>query len=184
LVPVLFTIYIQSVLKFKCKTPVPKIKELLHTLFYVWSNCWLCGVWFCLRHHVNSKNTLLCCLLLIIAFTDWISIYSVVQKVDSNSYVYISWTIHGMWMIYITLERGGPKFSNTTNRELAFRTAVQQRHLRTKWLLCSTRFFAFVSSLKLSRRLLCSVRFVLVSTFNLQSNIIYIIFVTSSNFEI
>jgi len=23
--------------------------------------------------------------------------------------------IHGMWMIYITFERGGPKFSNTTS---------------------------------------------------------------------
>ena len=33
---------------------------------------------------------------------------------DSISYVYISWTIRGMWMIYITFERGGPKFSNTT----------------------------------------------------------------------
>jgi len=31
--------------------------------------------------------------------------------------------------------------------------------IETKWLLCSTRFFAFVSSLKLSRRLLYSVRF-------------------------
>ena len=42
---------------------------------------------------------------------------------------------------------------------------MQQRQLRAKWLLCSTRFFAFVSSLKLSRRLLCGVRFVFVSTF-------------------
>jgi len=47
-------------------------------------------------------------------------------------------------MIYITFERGGHKFSNTTARALAWRTAVQQRQLRTKWLLCSTRFFAFV----------------------------------------
>ena len=36
------------------------------------------------------------------------------KKMDSISYVYISWTIHGMWMIYITFERGGPKLSNTT----------------------------------------------------------------------
>ena len=42
---------------------------------------------------------------------------------------------------------------------------MQQRQLRAIWLLCSTRFFGFVSSLKLSRRLLCSVRFVFVSTF-------------------
>jgi len=47
-------------------------------------------------------------------------------------------------------------------------TAVQQCQLRAKWLLCSPRFFAFVSSLKLSRQLLCSVRFVFVSIFNLQ----------------
>jgi hypothetical protein len=59
------------------------------------------------------------------------------KKMDLISYVYISWTIHGMWMIYITFERGGPKFSNTTARALAYRTAVQQRQLRTKLLLCS-----------------------------------------------
>ena len=34
------------------------------------------------------------------------------SKRYSISYVCISWTIHGMWMIYITFERGGPKFSN------------------------------------------------------------------------
>jgi hypothetical protein len=71
-----------------------------------------------------------------------------------------------MWMIYITFERGGPKISNTSARALAWRTAVQQRQLRAKWLLCSTRFFAFVSSLKLSRRLLCGVRFFFVSIFS------------------
>jgi len=60
---------------------------------------------------------------------------------NSISYVYISWTIHGMWMIYIIFERGGPKYSNTTARALAYRTAVQQCQLRAKWLLCSTRFF-------------------------------------------
>ena len=70
-------------------------------------------------------------------------------------------------MIYITFERGGPKFSNTTARALAYRTAVQQRQLRAKWLLRSTRFFfAFVIYLKPSRRLLCGVRFVFVSFMN------------------
>ena len=43
-------------------------------------------------------------------------------------------------MIYITFERGGPKFSNTIARAHACRTAVQQRQLTAKWLLCSTRF--------------------------------------------
>ena len=46
-------------------------------------------------------------------YTAWL------KKMDSISYVYISWTIHGMWMLYITFERGGPKFSNTTARALA-----------------------------------------------------------------
>ena len=41
------------------------------------------------------------------------------KKMNSILYVYISWTIHGMWMIYITFERGGPKFWNTTARALA-----------------------------------------------------------------
>jgi len=40
-------------------------------------------------------------------------------KRDSVSYIYISWTIHGMWMIYIKFERGDPVFSNTTARALA-----------------------------------------------------------------
>jgi len=44
-------------------------------------------------------------------------------------------------MIDIKFERGGPKFSNTAARTLAYRTAMQQRQLRAKWLLCSTRFF-------------------------------------------
>ena len=44
-------------------------------------------------------------------------IQRVSKKMDSISYVYISWTIHGMWMIYITFETGGPKYSNTTARE-------------------------------------------------------------------
>ena len=45
---------------------------------------------------------------------------------------------------------------------------MQQRQLRAKWLLRSPRFFAFVSSFKLSGQLPWSVRFVFVSTFSLQ----------------
>ena len=41
-------------------------------------------------------------------YTAWL------KYMDSISYVYISWTMHGMWMIYITFEREGPKFSITT----------------------------------------------------------------------
>jgi hypothetical protein len=33
---------------------------------------------------------------------------------DTISYVYISLTIHGMWMIYILFEREGTKVSITT----------------------------------------------------------------------
>ena len=32
------------------------------------------------------------------------------KKIDSISYVYISWTIHGMWIVYITSEGGGLNF--------------------------------------------------------------------------
>jgi len=70
-------------------------------------------------------------ILIVKVYTVWF------KKMDSISYVYISWTIRGMCMIYITFERGGPKFSNTTSRALAKRTAVLQLQLRTKWLLCS-----------------------------------------------
>ena len=69
------------------------------------------------------------------------------KKIYSISYVYNFWTIHGMWMSYITFERGGPKFSNITARALAYRTTVQQRQLRSKWLLSSTRFCLYTDSL-------------------------------------
>ena len=54
-----------------------------------------------------------CSKIYIIEYTAWF------KKMDSISYVYISWTIYGMWMIYITFEREGPKFSNNTARALA-----------------------------------------------------------------
>jgi len=39
-------------------------------------------------------------------------------------------------------------FSHTSTRAIVLRTVMQHRQLRAKWLLCSTRFFAFVNSLK------------------------------------
>ena len=86
-------------------------------------------------------------------------------------------------MIYITFKREGHKFRNITTRALVYWTAIQQRQLRAKWLLCSTGFFAFVSSLKLSRRLLCSVRFVFVSTFNLQRGRAFVVGITNFSKE-
>ena len=70
--------------------------------------------------------------------------YWVIKKIDSNSYVYISWNMHDMWIIHITFEREIPMFSNIIARTLACRTAVQQHQLKTKWLLCCTRIFACI----------------------------------------
>jgi len=101
---------------------------------------------------------------------------------DSILYVYISWTIHGMWKIYLTFEREDPRFSNTTASVLEWSPDAQ---------LCSSiiwqqncyhaaqEFFAFMISLKLSRRLLCSMRFVLVSTFSLQQGRAFVVGITN-----
>ena len=35
------------------------------------------------------------------------------KKMDSILYIYVSWTIQGMWMFYTTFQRRGSKFSNT-----------------------------------------------------------------------
>ena len=99
------------------------------------------------------------------------------KKVDSISYVYISWTIHGMWMIYITFERGGSKFSNTTARAPAYLLAAAS--VESKMATMQHKIFAFVSSLKLSRRLLYIVRFVFVSTFNLQRGTAFVVGITN-----
>ena len=56
---------------------------------------------------------------------------------DSISYVYISWTTHVMWMIYITFERGDPKFSRTTARALAYHRDVRRflsESLPQRWI--------------------------------------------------
>jgi hypothetical protein len=67
-------------------------------------------------------STLIACL----ANTEWF------KKMDSISYGYISWTMHGMWMIYITFERGGPIFSNT-----AAKLVVHCSHFALNWRCCT-----------------------------------------------
>jgi len=44
---------------------------------------------------------------------------------DSISYDYIYWTVHGMWIIYIAFEREDPKFSNFTARMLELSPSAQ-----------------------------------------------------------
>ena len=51
--------------------------------------------------------------------------YTAWFKMDSISYVYISWNINDMWMIYITLEKEGPKSSNIIARELELSPSAQ-----------------------------------------------------------
>jgi len=81
-------------------------------------------------------------------------------------------------MSYITFERK-VMFSNNVARTLVYHSAVQQRQLNAKWLLRNTRIFALVISLKMSRRLLCSVRFVFVSTVNLQRGREFVVGITN-----
>ena len=80
-------------------------------------------------------------------------------------------------MIYIPFERGGHKFSNTTARALASRRAAAS--VENKMATMQHNIFAFVSSLKLSRRLLYSVRFVFVSTFNLRRGRAFVVGITN-----
>jgi len=47
------------------------------------------------------------------------------KTMDSILYVYISWIIQGMWMMYITFESGGPNFLNTISRMLQRSSSAQ-----------------------------------------------------------
>ena len=89
----------------------PRYYSLLHT-YAVWCSLLLLGSkpvqHVTVLYAVGNCNTMV-----LWYYTGWF------KKMDSVSYVCISWTIHGMWMIYISFERGGPKFSNTTARALA-----------------------------------------------------------------
>ena len=102
----------------------------------VWTDCSHCCVMFsietaeygiytelynCHRFWASKHRFYLKCYLTVLYKPFEGNIWSTgwLKKMDSVLYVYISWTIHGMWIIYITFERGGPKFSNTTARALA-----------------------------------------------------------------
>ena len=80
----------------------------------IWRQRWTkCAQRFSLKEKIYHVRR-------IIILSTFIRENRLIQKMDSISYFYISWTVHGMWMIYITFERGGPKFSNTTARALAY----------------------------------------------------------------
>ena len=75
------------------------------------------------------------------------------RQMDSVSHVYIFWTIHGMWMIYITFERGGPKFSNTTRWMLK-----RRRNAR-----CTAVAYSVLMNSR-SQKILCYIVAILLST--------------------
>jgi len=101
------------------------------------------------------------------------------KMMDSNSYVYISWTIHGMWMIYITFERGGLNFQIPPLERSPSAQPCSSVSWEQNGYYAAQDYFAFVSSLRLSRRLLCSVRFVFVSTFSLQRGRAFVVGITN-----
>jgi hypothetical protein len=68
---------------------------------------------YCIQFHTGAKFHTVVVMVSLWENTGWF------KKMDSISCVCISWTIHGVWMIYITFERWGPKVSNTTARALA-----------------------------------------------------------------
>ena len=70
-------------------------------------------------------------------------------------------------MICITFEREDSIFQTLIECVLAHSRAAASFENKMATMQHKI-FFTFVSSLKLSQRLLCSVRFVFVSTFNLQ----------------
>jgi len=81
----------------------------------------------------------------------------VIQKDDSILYICISWTIHGMWMIYITFEREVlnfeiPPLERSPSAQLCSSVNWEQNgyYAATShvllWYLCLARAFAFTQT--------------------------------------
>jgi len=81
------------------------------------------------------------------------------KKMDSISCVYISWTIQGMWKIYITYDRGGPKFSNTTGWMLK-----RRRNARCTAVADSVLINSRTQKILWTQKILCCIVAILLST--------------------
>ena len=142
MVPLLFKFYIQSVLKLKKNNSGPKrlkkvvkmykmlcqikksdgdhvldfLNKLISVsnvlLFFLHSLFKICIRFSSLSFKAKPELCIFNIYLINIFNTAWF------KKINSISCVYISWFIHGIWMIYITFEREDPKFLNTTTRAL------------------------------------------------------------------
>ena len=90
------------------------------------------------------------------------------KTMDSFLYVYISWIIHDIWMFDITFERKDPSFQiSSLELSPSAKPCSSVSWEQNGYYVAQDILRSWVH-LKLSRRLLCSVRFVFVSTFNLQ----------------
>ena len=131
----------------------------------LWSEtCWSTFKYFIIlivsTYYILCIGWMINCLILSTYYKPWF------KTMDSISYVYISWTVQDIWLTYIPFERKMLIFQISPPECSPSAKPCSSVSWEQNGYYAAQDLFAFVSSLKLSQRLLCSVRFVFVSIFN------------------